>query len=60
MKPGNLNEKSYSGNIGFEEMARFYQEADNKKIKKMERIIKSEDWEAFKLLIRKVLDVSLK
>lgn len=55
-----ITELAYPGNVGFQEMAMFYQKADPKTIKKMEEIIKSEDWEGFKKLIKKVLKVDLK
>jgi hypothetical protein len=38
-----LNEVGFSANIGFEEMAKFYQKASKSEIKKMEEIIKNED-----------------
>ena len=38
-----IYEKSYKGNIGFSEMAMFYQKASNTEISQMEKIIKSED-----------------
>jgi enolase len=52
-------EAAYPGNIGFAEMAKFYQVADDKQIKQMEEIIKNEDWEGFKKLISKVIKVKL-
>jgi len=55
-----ISEASYPGNVGFQEMAMFYQQADDKQIKKMEKVIKAEDWEGFKKLIKQVLDVKLK
>ena len=54
-----LREISYPGNIGFEEMVRFYQKADKGQIDKMEKIIKKDNWNAFKKLIKKVLGVTL-
>lgn len=54
-----LNEIAYGGNIGFTEMAAFYQKATPKEIKEMEKVTKAEDWDAFKKLIKRVLDVSL-
>ena len=47
-------------NIGFEEMAKFYQKANPQQIKHMEKVIKAEDWNGFKLLIHKVLGVKLR
>lgn len=60
LAPGQLDESSYPGNIGFEEMVKFYQMAKPNQIKEMEKAIKSENWEAFKNLIRKVVGVMLK
>ena len=60
LEPGKLSEAAYGGNIGFEEMVKFYQEADASQIKEMEKIIKNEDWEAFKKMIKKVLGMKLK
>lgn len=60
LEPGKLDETSYPGNLGFEEMVKFYQKANSKQIKEMEDAIKSEDWESFKNLIRKVVGVMLK
>ena len=55
-----LKEASYSGNIGFEELYKFYQIASNNDITEMEKIIKNNNFEAFKNLIKKVLGVVLK
>jgi hypothetical protein len=38
-----LGEAAYQGNIGFMEMAQFYQTASKSDIKKMEQIVKKED-----------------
>ena len=54
-----LNEVAYGGNIGFQEMAAFYQKASASEIKQMEKIIRAEDWPGFKKLIKRVLKVSL-
>jgi len=54
-----ISEASYPGNIGFAEMAKFYQVANPAQMKKMEKIVKAEDWEGFKKIIQKVLDVKL-
>lgn len=56
----NLHELAYKYNVGFMEMARFYKEASPKEIKKMEKFVKANDWEAFKKLIKKVIGVELK
>jgi hypothetical protein len=54
-----LNEVAYGGNVGFSEMVDFYQKAGPDDIKRMEKIIKANDWESFKKLIKKVLKVKL-
>jgi hypothetical protein len=55
-----LNEMVYGGNIGFQEMAEFYQKASPSEIKQMEKIIRAEDWPGFKKLIKRVLKLDLK
>lgn len=55
-----INEASYPGNIGFQEMAEFYRKATPKQIKQMEKIVKNGEFDKFKNLIRKVLGVRLK
>ena len=56
----NLDEAAYPNNIGFTEMVKFYQVANPTDIKKMEIIIKNEDWDGFKSLIKKVTGDKLK
>ena len=46
-------------NVGFEEMVKFYNEASPKDIKKMEKIVKNNDWGKFKALIKSVLGIQL-
>ena len=46
-------------NIGFEEMVKFYNAADPRQIKRMEKIVKANDWRKFKALIKEVLGVEL-
>ena len=46
-------------NIGFEEMVNFYNKANPQEIKKMERIVKNNDWTKFKVLIKKVIGIEL-
>lgn len=53
-------EASYKGNIGFMEMAQLYQKASDSEIKELEMIIKKEDWEAYKKLVKRVLGTNLK
>lgn len=57
---GNLDEMVYHGNIGFEELVRFYQKANDKQTEEMEELVKNSDWDGFKRLIQKVLNVKLK
>lgn len=57
---GHVDEMTYEGNIGFEEMVKFYQSASDKDIGTMEEYIKNDDWTNFKRLIKKVLGVVLK
>jgi len=54
-----ITEAAYPNNIGFVEMAQFYQIASRKQLDEMEQIIKDENWTAFKKMIKKVLDVKL-
>lgn len=55
-----LNEIAYGGNVGFEEMAKFYQKASPAEIAEMEKVSKANDWKGFKKLIKRVLNVKLK
>lgn len=55
-----IKEASYPGNIGFEEMVRFFQKANDQEEQEMEKILKKNDFSAFKRLIKKVLGVTLK
>ena len=54
-----LEEASFRNNMGAIEMITFFQKASSKQIIEMEKVVKSEDWEAYKLLIKKVLGVKL-
>lgn len=56
----NLDEAAYDGNIGFEEMCKFYDVATKAEMQKMEEILKKEDWEKFKNLIQDVTGTRLK
>ena len=60
LAPRDLDEASYAGNVGFEELMSFYNNASDKEIKKMEDIIKKNDWMGFRDMIYKVLGVKLK
>jgi len=55
-----IKETAYPGNLGFEEMVKFFQKASPKDEEEMENILKKNDWNAFKRLIKKVLGVTLK
>lgn len=55
-----ITEASYPGNIGFAEMAKFYKNASKSEIKEMEKIVKAEDWEGFKKMIQKTINIKLK
>lgn len=52
-------EQSYSGNLGFEEMMRFYRVASDLQIAELERVIDREDWDTFRHLIYQVLGIQL-
>jgi len=54
-----LKEASYAGNLGFEEMVKFYRAASDTEIDMMERVIKKNDWSSFKKLVEKVLGITL-
>ena len=60
LAPENIDEAAYPGNIGFEELMSFYNNASDKEIKEMEDIIKKNNWMAFKDMIYKVLGKKLK
>jgi len=53
-------EMVYDRNLGAIEMINFFQKASKKEIARMEKIVKAEDWDEYKILIKKVLGVSLK
>jgi len=55
-----VEEASYSGNIGFEEMVKFYDKASTDDVSKMEKFLNNDDWDGFKKLIKKVLGILLK
>jgi len=54
-----ITEAAYPGNIGFEEITKYYQTATPTEIKKLESIIKKANWEDFKKQIEKVLGTKL-
>jgi len=55
-----LDEAAYAGNIGFEEMVKFYQKADKQQEREMDKAIKKNDFVRFKELVQLVLGVKLK
>ena len=55
-----MNEASYDGNIGFEELAKFWKISTPTQKKKMNEVLEKEDWNAFKELIRIVVGTKLK
>ena len=54
-----LNEIAFGGNVGFAEMVAFYQTASPAEMKEMEKVTKANDWDGFKKLIKRVLNVKL-
>jgi len=54
LKPDNIDEAVYPGNIGFTEMVEFYTMATPYEEKEMVRIIKKGDWIKFRDFIYKV------
>jgi hypothetical protein len=54
-----MTEAAYPGNLGFQELVKFYQQANSIQIEAMETVIKNSDWSGFKNLINKVLRVKL-
>lgn len=52
-------EASYPGNLGIEEMVKFYKTASKAEIKEMEKAVEKKDWQKFKNIIKKVLEVEL-
>ena len=59
MAPGLMNEAAYPGNIGFEELVKYYQIANKKEVRIIEDLIRKEDWSGFKVQIQKVVGVKL-
>lgn len=58
LAPG-LPEAAYPGNLGFEELVNFYDVATDSERKQLDKAIKKNNWYEFKLLIQKVLNVTL-
>ena len=57
---GYVDEAAYFKNLGFIEMMQFIDKASPEEQFQMDKIVKKEDWKAFKQLITKVLKVKLK
>lgn len=55
-----LIEAAYVGNIGFEEMVKFYQKATPAQEKEMDKAVKNNNYPKFKALIKLVLGTELK
>lgn len=55
-----LTEASYPGNLGIEEMVKFYRVASKNEIKSMEKTVEKKDWDEFRKIIKNVLNVELK
>jgi len=50
---------AYKGNIGIMEMIAIQDKANKRQLKKLDRIVKDNDFRAFKKLTKEVLNVSL-
>jgi len=55
-----VNEMVYKGNLGFEELVKFYDKATKNEREEMDEYVEVGDWDRFKMLIEKVLEVNLK
>jgi len=55
-----LDEASYIGNLGFQEMVELYQKATADEIKKLEDVIKENNWKEFVKLVKKILGITLR
>ena len=55
-----LSEATYTNNLGAVEMIKFFQNASDKDVEKMQKIADAEDWVSYKKLIKKVLGISLR
>jgi hypothetical protein len=55
-----MKEAAYAGNIGFQEMVEFYQKATEAQVKKMEALVKKNNWKGVKALFKAILGVELK
>jgi len=55
-----IREASYKNNIGFMEMVQLYQKATPKEIKEIEAIIRKNDWDEYKKIVSRILNIKLK
>jgi hypothetical protein len=55
-----IKEAAYKGNLGMIEMLELYKKASKKEIEELEIAIKKEDWEAYKKIVKRVLNINLK
>jgi len=55
-----IEEAVYDGNLGFEEMMRFYQKAESRDISEMERLLRDGDFKAAWKLLKRVTGVALR
>lgn len=53
-------EAVYKGNIGAIEMMKLFKNATEKEMVSIEKVIKKEDWEGYKKLVKKILGINLK
>jgi HPt (histidine-containing phosphotransfer) domain-containing protein len=53
-------EASYKGNIGFMEMVQLYQKATPKEVEEIEEIIRKNDWDEYKRIVKRILGINLK
>ena len=54
-----IKEAAYSGNMGFEEMMKFYNVATDEQVEEMERLIHINKYKAAWLYVQSVIDVKL-
>ena len=55
-----IEEETYAGNIGFEEMVLLYRKADKRQIKLLNTLVKTNNWSNFQKLVEKILGRKLK
>lgn len=54
-----ISEAAYKNNLGVTELFDFFAKADEDEEAEMDKILKNEDWDGFKKLIKKVIGVNL-